>query len=211
VRISFFQSGSLFPWPLSSGSFLKPCWQSFSCQKSRYSGGKTMTQISLLSELNLHFDLQDLHSPSLPDHVLHSGWTIKSVSITDTNGDSTNRTTIGGGVTQDSAVPLDVVTHSGNSENNVISGDAANNTIAGQEGDDILSGGAGSDTFIYNIGDGNDTIKDFDGRFDRLVLIGISKVSVNDDGNSATVSMEDGSYITLPSASSPISVDDPFN
>ena len=39
-------------------------------------------------------------------------------------------------------------------------GDAANDTLCGGEGSDTLSGGAGSDLYIFNIGDGIDTIED---------------------------------------------------
>ncbi|OFX10325.1 MAG: hypothetical protein A3G22_00005, partial [Alphaproteobacteria bacterium RIFCSPLOWO2_12_FULL_40_11] len=41
-----------------------------------------------------------------------------------------------------------------------LTGDAGNNIIEGGAGDDILFGGGGSDTYIYNLGDGNDTIID---------------------------------------------------
>jgi Ca2+-binding RTX toxin-like protein len=39
-------------------------------------------------------------------------------------------------------------------------GDAANDTLCGGEGSDTLSGGAGTDLYIFNIGDGMDTIED---------------------------------------------------
>jgi VCBS repeat-containing protein/ELWxxDGT repeat protein len=39
-----------------------------------------------------------------------------------------------------------------------INGHGGNDTITGGKGDDILDGGAGADTFIFNVGDGHDTI-----------------------------------------------------
>ncbi|WP_415920070.1 Hint domain-containing protein [Tateyamaria sp. SN6-1] len=39
--------------------------------------------------------------------------------------------------------------------------DASNDTLTGGAGDDTLTGGAGNDTFVFNPGDGNDTITDF--------------------------------------------------
>src|SRR2546427_4563801 len=41
-----------------------------------------------------------------------------------------------------------------------ISGLAGNDTLVGGQGDDILTGGAGNDTYLFNLGDGVDTIHD---------------------------------------------------
>lgn len=43
----------------------------------------------------------------------------------------------------------------------VIDGMGGDDTITGGLGNDIITGGAGNDTFIYNVGDGSDTINDF--------------------------------------------------
>ncbi len=43
-----------------------------------------------------------------------------------------------------------------------LSGDAGNDTIDGGAGNDILSGGTGNDTYIFGIGNGTDTITDYD-------------------------------------------------
>ncbi len=52
----------------------------------------------------------------------------------------------------------------GNSQDNVIVGNSGNNTFEGKEGDDYLIDHAGgNDTYIYNIGDGYDTIDDIGG------------------------------------------------
>jgi hypothetical protein len=44
----------------------------------------------------------------------------------------------------------------------VLSGNIGDNTLAGGRGHDIMIGAIGSDTFIFNHGDGRDTIRDFD-------------------------------------------------
>ncbi|SIO30959.1 beta strand repeat-containing protein [Halodesulfovibrio marinisediminis] len=49
-------------------------------------------------------------------------------------------------------------TLSGGADNDTINAGGGNDTITGGTGDDILTGGTGSDTYIFNIGDGNDTI-----------------------------------------------------
>ncbi len=58
----------------------------------------------------------------------------------------------------------------GNSGNDRVSGGAGNDSVWGETGDDVLIGGpgddvvrghGGNDTYIYNLGDGNDTITDY--------------------------------------------------
>jgi Ca2+-binding RTX toxin-like protein len=51
----------------------------------------------------------------------------------------------------------------GTNSDDTINGKAGNDTITGKEGDDILTGGGGKDKFVYNLGDGIDTITDFGG------------------------------------------------
>ena len=48
----------------------------------------------------------------------------------------------------------------GGQGNDRLFGDAANDTLSGGEGSDTLSGGAGGDLYIFNLGDGIDTIED---------------------------------------------------
>ncbi|MEH1865518.1 MAG: choice-of-anchor Q domain-containing protein [Nostoc sp.] len=51
----------------------------------------------------------------------------------------------------------------GNNYVDIISAKAGNDIIAGNQGNDILTGGGGKDKFVYNLGDGVDTITDFGG------------------------------------------------
>ena len=77
-------------------------------------------------------------------------------------------------------------TYSGNSNDNDIDGGAGNDTLSGNEGadkldgglgndfldggtgDDMLTGGAGADVFIMAVGNGHDTITDFEIGVDRI-------------------------------------------
>ncbi|MCC5623116.1 type I secretion C-terminal target domain-containing protein [Nostoc sp. CHAB 5715] len=51
----------------------------------------------------------------------------------------------------------------GKNYNDIINAQAGNDTITGNQGNDILTGGGGKDKFVYNLGDGVDTITDFGG------------------------------------------------
>ncbi|MEH2025291.1 DUF4347 domain-containing protein [Nostoc sp.] len=51
----------------------------------------------------------------------------------------------------------------GNNYGDIINAQAGNDTITGNQGNDILTGGGGKDKFVYNLGDGVDTITDFAG------------------------------------------------
>lgn len=64
----------------------------------------------------------------------------------------------------DAALPL-----TGTDGNDSISGDDRANTLAGGKGDDYLSGGRGADTYLFNLGDGRDTISETgDGDVDTI-------------------------------------------
>ncbi|WP_439548559.1 beta strand repeat-containing protein, partial [Falsiroseomonas sp.] len=78
-------------------------------------------------------------------------------------------------------------------------------TLDGGTGNDSLLGGAGNDVFLYDLGDGNDTINDFSfdsPSHDRLVLgagILTSQVTVAQGGagDDFILTMPDGSTVTL--------------
>ncbi|MGJ5182003.1 calcium-binding protein, partial [Bradyrhizobium oligotrophicum] len=77
--------------------------------------------------------------------------------------------------------------------NDVIDGYNTNDVITGGRGDDVMSGGAGDDTYVYNRGDGNDTIVEgTSGNFstyDTLRLQGIrpSDIGFVRNGNDLTL------------------------
>lgn len=51
----------------------------------------------------------------------------------------------------------------GNAHNNTLSAGAGNDLLAGWLGNDLLDGGTGNDTYLYNQGDGRDSISDASG------------------------------------------------
>ncbi|MCC1494105.1 calcium-binding protein [Cognatishimia sp. F0-27] len=53
-----------------------------------------------------------------------------------------------------------------------LEGNSGNDRLHGQAGDDTMRGGDGADTFVFQAGDGNDTIVDFDLERDTLELEG---------------------------------------
>ncbi|MDI1278941.1 calcium-binding protein, partial [Methylobacter sp.] len=58
---------------------------------------------------------------------------------------------------QFSAIPI-----IGTTGNDSLFGDAGNNILDGRAGNDTLEGGAGNDTYLFNLGDGQDKIFDYD-------------------------------------------------
>ena len=67
------------------------------------------------------------------------------------------------------------ITHDGNGLSEQIIGSSGDDALCGRTGDDAVSGGLGSDTYVFNAGDGQDTIEDNGGgNADRLVIHGYS-------------------------------------
>jgi VCBS repeat-containing protein len=63
----------------------------------------------------------------------------------------------------------------GNASNNILSGGGGDDTLAGNGGDDTLIGGNGGDGYVYELGDGHDTIIETgsrSGKSDVIVLAG---------------------------------------
>jgi len=93
----------------------------------------------------------------------------------------------------------------GSGVNSTLFGDAGDDLLIGGTGDDSLSGGLGNDLFIFNIGDGDDTITDFEATNDNekidltgyaLTGIGDPSLSINQVGLDSVVSVG-GDSITL--------------
>lgn len=99
-------------------------------------------------------------------------------------------------------------------------GDEGNDELRGGNGDDIIVGGTGNDTlngdngndtYIFNIGDGKDTISDLEnpnvnGRNDRIVFgegINREDVTINRNGSHLIISYSDTDKITVSNAFHP--------
>ncbi|WP_306030727.1 calcium-binding protein, partial [Stappia sp. MMSF_3263] len=90
--------------------------------------------------------------------------------------------------------------------NDVINGfDDNGDTLIGGRGDDLLNGQNGSDTYVYNLGDGSDTIVEasFDGAVDRLLLgegilaTDVILMKTSAESTSLTLVFVDGGSVTL--------------
>ena len=92
---------------------------------------------------------------------------------------------------------------SGGAGSDVLAGEAGDDRLAGGSGADILDGGLGDDTFIYNLGDGQDSITDEDG-FDVVLLgpgIAPGSVCVTRDGKDLVLHFANpGDRLTLTDA-----------
>ncbi|MDT8760529.1 hypothetical protein MZO42_17650 [Sphingomonas psychrotolerans] len=66
---------------------------------------------------------------------------------------------------------IDGETIAGGGGDDWIAGDSGNDTLSGGTGNDSVYGGGGNDTFLFNLGDGQDIISEFENwGFDRLVF-----------------------------------------
>jgi Ca2+-binding RTX toxin-like protein len=82
----------------------------------------------------------------------------------------------------------------GGEGNDSLYGGNGDDYLDGGAGDDYLEGGYGNDTYVYNKGDGNDTISDYStvaGEIDKLILndINSSDVSLSKEGYNLVVSI----------------------
>lgn len=97
-------------------------------------------------------------------------------------------------------------TLTGGEGNDAIVGGVGDDTISGGDGDDYIiagadddtiTGGAGEDTFVYMVGDGDDTITDFTDGEDVINLSGMADVTgfedltITADGTAAVIDLTD--------------------
>jgi Ca2+-binding RTX toxin-like protein len=72
------------------------------------------------------------------------------------------------GSLDDAGIRARAVSDQGSDGNDSIIGTRFNDVLNGGQGNDQLSGGLGADTFIFDLGDGQDTITDFENGIDTL-------------------------------------------
>ncbi|WP_218567816.1 calcium-binding protein [Pseudomonas cavernicola] len=85
----------------------------------------------------------------------------------------------------------------GNRGDNVLSGADGNDTLIGGAGNDTLYGHTGSDTYLFNLGDGRDTIVDVEAMWNTDVLkfgagISAADIQVSRDGSSLVLQHRNG-------------------
>ncbi|MDE6387823.1 MAG: hypothetical protein K2L82_08480, partial [Lachnospiraceae bacterium] len=107
--------------------------------------------------------------------------------------------------------------YSGTAFMDAMFGEAGNDTLRGNDGDDFLyggegndrlEGGAGNDTYIFNLGDGNDTIWDYEssqtgGKNDRIVFgegIRAEDVRLRRDGSNLVIEYSGEDSVTVQNA-----------
>lgn len=80
----------------------------------------------------------------------------------------------------------------GGVDDDVLSGDAGEDTIYVGLGNDTVSGGSDADVFVYQPGDGNDTITDFEVGVDRieLTLTAEADVTISADGADTLITIQ---------------------
>lgn len=95
-------------------------------------------------------------------------------------------------------------TLSGDQGDDVLYGGAGDDVLYGGTGNDIYYGGSGADVFVYASGDGSAVIKDFDGKTDRLDVVGFNISSDNDVidyasqvGSNVVIELGDDQRITI--------------
>ncbi|MFI3156852.1 MAG: calcium-binding protein [Methylococcaceae bacterium] len=76
--------------------------------------------------------------------------------------------------------------------NDNLGGGSGNNTLEGGIGNDYLQGGMGNDTYLFNLGDGQDTIYDSSGNQDAIQFgagIAVSDITFSRSGNDLVLSI----------------------
>ncbi|MDM1020456.1 calcium-binding protein, partial [Acinetobacter sp. VNK23] len=92
---------------------------------------------------------------------------------------------------------------SGLAGNDTIYGHAGNDTLTGGTGNDYLDGGVGNDTYIFSLGDGQDTIQSYENnasKLDRIVFddgIEVADVSLKRQDNDLIVKYSENDQITV--------------
>ncbi|MBJ9420121.1 putative Ig domain-containing protein [Acinetobacter oleivorans] len=89
--------------------------------------------------------------------------------------------------------------------NDTLYGYAGNDVLTGGSGNDYLDGGSGNDSYVFNLGDGQDTIQSYENnnlKIDRIIFnegIEASSVSVKRDGNDLVIKYSEQDQITVRS------------
>ena len=104
------------------------------------------------------------------------------------------------------------ISGTGNGLANTMSGNSAANGLDGNGGNDTMTGYGGADLFIFDDGDGSDTVVDFQNgsdRFDLTAVAGIDDIGdliIVDNGPTVTVNYGSGSF-TIANLGNPAALD----
>ncbi|PCI57211.1 MAG: hypothetical protein COB36_02810 [Alphaproteobacteria bacterium] len=115
-------------------------------------------------------------------------------------------TSIGSGGYAEGDILISIENIIGSNFNDILIGNAENNTLTGGAGDDILNGGTGDDIYVFNLGDGNNTITDVSG-FDVIQLgagISLGDITFTQIGDDLDIQIASGFLVKDFYADSPI-------
>ncbi len=145
-------------------------------------------------------DLQDAIYDS--DHTLNLAGILDNLDLPAPTTSVSNGTT--GDDTMTGGSVIDILsgrdghdTLSGASGNDQLYGEAGNDVLNGGTGDDYMEGGTGNDVYVYNVGDGSDTLEELDGSADKISFG--SGFDINDltfarvGNNDLVITVDDGS------------------
>ena len=95
----------------------------------------------------------------------------------------------------------------GDEGNDSLSGEDGDDTLIGGVGNDTLQGGVGNDTYIFNLGDGRDTISDYEagegGKADKIVFgegISAEDIGLAKNGNNFVINYSENDSVTIQNA-----------
>lgn len=83
------------------------------------------------------------------------------------------------------------------SSGDTLYGTAGNDRIESKGGSDVMTGGDGADVFAFAAGDGRDTITDFQPGVDKILVYGLTSVSVASSTAGTVVTFTPGNMVTL--------------
>ncbi|MEQ1670928.1 MAG: calcium-binding protein, partial [Hyphomicrobium sp.] len=110
-------------------------------------------------------------SPDDVDLVMPDGGRVRLIGELKSTGEGVERVQFADGtVWTRGALSTFAIEGQGTAADDAVTGTAAGETLNGRAGNDVLIGAAGSDTYIYNRGDGDDTLSDIGTGIDTLVL-----------------------------------------
>lgn len=99
-------------------------------------------------------------------------------------------------------------TLTGNDSANILIASEGGSNLTGGKGADTLTGGYGADVFYFEKNHGNDLIKNFNARFDKISLGELSLLSVTADENDAFLKLSDGTLTIEGAVGENVLIDD---
>lgn len=150
-------------------------------------------------------------SPGLPGQKAQSAEQIVTTYVTDTVSEGVNGgydrvcSSVTYGLTANveelSLLGSDNLDGTGNNLANRIDGNAGNNRLVGRAGTDILHGGEGDDTYLFNLGDGDDIVRnDHLAGVDRILFgadVGRTGIALFRSGDQLEIGYGAGDRVTL--------------